>query len=802
MLKNYLKIAIRNLLKHRGYSLINIAGLAVGIACCWLILLFVHDELRYDRFHQNADRIYRVTVHGRMSDNEVTAPSSPAPMAAVLAADYPEVIATTRLKQPYNTPLISYASKKFNEDQFFFADSTFFDVFTFPLINGDPRTALRQPFSVVITEEMAAKYFGDDDPIGEVLQFNNQESYRVTGVAKNVPRQSHFQFDFLASFNSWEISRSTVWVSNHLYTYLLLQENYPAKQVSAKLPALVKKYVGPQMEEGMGVTYDQFVAAGGIYEYALQPLTDIHLHSHLTGELEPNGNINYVVIFSLIAFFILLIACINFMNLATARSTNRAREVGLRKAVGSSRLQLVRQFLLESLVVSGIAVLLAIGLVELSLPAFNNLSGKLFESALVGGWKTWPILVGATLLVGILAGSYPAFFLAAFRPVVALKAGRSLGISGHATLRKILVVSQFAISIVLMIGTFVVHNQLQYIRERQLGFDKEHVVVIHRAESLGQQVPAFENEVSHNPQVVSTAATMHLPGRDVWHNAYQTGDTQNPDGYILGNLNVGHNFVETLGLELIAGRTFSREYRADSSAFIINEAAAKKLGWVEPLGKILINPGAFKGPVVGVVKDFHFESLHEEVRPAVLNLSREGIRFLVVRIAPEKIETTIANLRTAWQQLAPEQPFEYSFLDEDFDRLYRADQRTGAISATFSSLSIFVATLGLFGLASFSSEQRTKEIGVRKVLGASVLQLIALLSKEFSRLVMVAVLIAAPIGYFVMNKWLEDFAYRIEVGWWVFALAGGMALVIALLTVSTQAIKAAVANPVKALRYE
>jgi hypothetical protein len=572
MFKNHLKIALRNLLKQRGYTLINIAGLATGLACCWLILLFVQDELSYDRFHEKANRIFRATIHGRMAGNEVTAATSPVPMAAALMADYPEVISVTRIKHSYNTVLVGYGVKKFNEQQVYFADSTFFEIFTFPLIAGEARTALREPFSVVLTEEMARKYFGQENPLGKILRFNNAQDFKITGIAKNVPSQSHFHFDFLVSFNSWGISRSTVWTSNHLYTYLLLQENYPVELLAAKLPDLVKKYVGPQMQESMGVTYEQFVAAGGIYAYSLQPLEQIHLHSQLTSEIEPNSDSRYVTIFSLIAFF--------------------------------------------------------------------------------------------------------------------------------------------------------------------------------------------------------------------------------------ANLNVGFDFIETLGLELVAGRSFSRAHGTDSTAFIINEAMARKMGWREPLGKIIINPGAFKGPVIGVVKDFHYESLHKEIQPAVLNLSHDGIRFIAARIAPAQVEATMADLRNIWQRFAPEQPFEYSFLDADFDKLYRADQRTGKISATFSALSVFIACLGLFGLASFSSEQRTKEIGVRKVLGASVGKIIILLSKEFTQLVLLAFVLASAPAYFFMNKWLQAFAYRTELGPEIFLLAGTAALAIALLTVSYQSVKAALANPVEALRYE
>ncbi len=802
MFKNYLKIALRNLLKQRGYTFINITGLAIGFAACLLILLYVLDELSFDRFHEKADRIYRTNFHGRMAGNEVTAATSPVPMAAILVAEYPEVIMATRIKPAPGTVLISRDEKKFNEPQVYFADSTFFEVFTFPLIAGNPETALREPFSVVITENMARKYFGQENPVGKILLFDNRQSYKVTGIARNVPRQSHFHFDFLVSFNSWHMSQSTSWTSNYLYTYFFLQENYSAERLADKFPAMVKKYVGPQMAEGLGMDYDKFTASGGIYEYAVQPLSEIHLHSHLTGELEPNSDMNYIIIFSLVAVFILLLACINFMNLATARSASRAKEIGLRKVVGSSRRQLIWQFLIESCLVSGIALLLAMVLIEIFLPAFNRLSGKQVATAFAGGWTIVPVLIGMAAFVGMLAGSYPAFYLAAFRPIAVLQSGKSPGSKSHALLRKILVVSQFAISIVLMVGTFVVNSQLQYIRARQLGFDKEHVLLIQRADALGRRLPAFEDELKQQADILSVTATFHLPGREVAQSVYHREGAGSKKGYIMANLNVGYNFIETLRMELVAGRSFSRAHSTDSAAFIINEAAARKLGWQNPLGKILINPGILKGPVIGVVKDFHFASLHDEIQPAVLNLNQGRQKFVAVRFAPVRIETTIKFLRNQWQQYLPEQPFEYSLLDEDFSKLYRVDQRTGKISATFSAISIFIACLGLFGLASFSSQQRTKEIGVRKVLGASVANVTTLLAKDFIRLVLLANVIGWPVAWYAMNQWLQNFAYRIDIGWWIFALAGGLALLIALLTVSTQAIRAALANPVESLRYE
>jgi putative ABC transport system permease protein len=801
MFKNYLKIAFRNLLGHKGYTFINVAGLAVGMACCILILLYVRYELSYDRYHDQADRIYRVSLHGRLAGNDVNVTYTCVPLAPTLVNEYPEVLHATRLRRAYRTILVSIGDRRFNEERVFYADSTYFSVFTLPLILGDPKTALSAPNSVVLTRETANKYFGEENPIGKTLTFDNSTDYLVTAVSENVPPNSHFHFDFLASFVSLDYHTSTVWISNNLQTYVVLKENASASQLIAKLPGLVSKYVAPQIQQAMGISFDAFIEGGGKYGYSLQPVTDIHLYSKLDDEIEPGSSAAFVTIFSLIALFILILACINFMNLATARSANRAKEVGLRKVVGSNQFQLVRQFLIESILLSATALVLAVILVELFLPAFNNLAAKQIETNYFGKGSLLPGLVIITLLVGLLAGSYPAFFLASFQPISVLK-GKSM--AGSSVLRSGLVVFQFVISISLIIATFVVYSQLQYIRNKELGFDKEQVVVIQRAAALGDQLYAFQSEVKQFPGILSTTATMHLPGRPVDTNAYKPEGTSESEGYLVMAFAVGYDFVETLGIELAAGRSFSRDFSTDSTALIINEAAVEKFGWADAVGKTIIEPDP-EGPgvaqVIGVMKDFHFESLHDEIRPALLRLGTVP-RFIAVRISGGDIPGTLAHLGERWSELAPNQPFEYTFLDEDFDRLYRTDQRVGKIFGTFSVLGILVACLGLFGLASFSAEQRTKEIGIRKTLGASISNIILLLSKEFTTLVVISFLIASPLAYFAMSKWLQNFAYRTDIGILTFIAAGGLALLVAWFTVSYQSIKAALANPVEALKYE
>lgn len=804
MLKSYLKIALRNLLKHKAYSFINIAGLAVGLACCLLISLYVKDELSYDRYHAKADRIFKVATEVRSAEKQSQFALTPAPLAEALARDFPEVETTTRLFTFFGEGLVRYGEKRFNEPRIYFGDSTFFDVFSIPLLRGEIKTALAQPNTVVLSESAARKYFGSNDPLGKTLSINNDGlDLQVAGVMQDIPANTHFHCDFLISLSTTRMSRNPSFITNiNFHTYAVLRPNASAQTLEAKFPEAIKKYVAAQVAARFGQSFEEFTAAGIETKWQLVPITDIHLRSRREYEIEANGNIATVYLFAAIAAIVLLIACINFMNLAAARSASRAKEIGVRKVIGSNRLQLLRQFLTESLLLSFLALLAGLVLVELFLPTFNQLAGKQIETSFFANAASIAILLGVTLLVGLLAGSYPAFVLSAMRPVLVLKSSSPVSASGT-WIRRGLVVFQFAISVALIAGTFIVHSQLGFVLNRSLGFDKEQVLVIKRASALGQQRETFKQRLLQNPSVNNVAASTTLPGKLYGRSTYRALGAPAENSHAMHEMYVDENFLPTLGIALKSGRNFSREFATDTSAVILNEAAAKLFGWANPLGQTLTQPGdsLWRAAVIGVVKDFHFESLHKPIQPLVI-LHQPFFQYLSVRLRPENFAATVQAVESLWKEFVPQQPFEFSFLDQDFDAQYRAEERTGKIFGLFAALAIFIACLGQFGLASHTIQKRTKEIGVRKVLGASATSIVGLLSKEFVRLVVMAVLIAAPMAYYIMNRWLQDFAYRIEIGWWVFALAGGVALLIALITVSTQAIKAALANPVEALRYE
>jgi putative ABC transport system permease protein len=804
MFKNYLRITLRNIRKYKAYSLVNLAGLAVGMACSILILLWVNDELSFDRYHTNAHQIYRIITKGKLADRDINLAVSPPPLAETFVQEFPEVLNAARLFRSREKVLVGYEDKSFNEERFYYADPTVFEVFTFSLIQGDSKTALLQPNSVVLTKAVAQRYFGDANPMGRTLTLNRSLDFRITGVAEDVPSNSHFHFNFLASLSTLELSRSPSWFNSSLHTYIVLRKDCSPSQLEAKFPAFIRKYLGPQVKAGMGISIDDFFALGNKFDFFLQPLTDIHLHSNLDFELEANGDARYVYIFSIIALFILLVASVNFMNLATARYSGRAREVGVRKALGSSRAQLVRQFLAESILLSFMSLVFALALVELLLPLFNGFSGKQLEVNL----RSWPILpaiiVGA-LFIGILSGSYPAFFLSSFQPVTVLRKSFE-GSARSSWLRGVLVVFQFSISIFLLIGTFVVFRQLEYIRNKNLGFDKEHVVIVHGADALGKQQEAFKQALLKSPAVAAATASNYVLGKDFDITGLKPEGSLEEGFQAINLLCCDHDFANTLHLKMAEGRFFSRDFATDSSSIVINETAARIFGFKEPVGKHLAT--AVKGDiqtltVIGVVKDFHFESLHQSIRPLALRLLREGEgKYITVRMSLEDTGKTTAFIRDEWKKFAPQQPFEYAFLDDNFKEIYRAEQRAAQLFMAFSILAIFIACLGLFGLSSYTAEQRTKEIGIRKALGSSIAGVVFLLSKEFTRWVLVANVIAWPVAYYAMSRWLQSFAYRTSIGLWIFLLAAAVAFVVALLTVSYQAVRAALANPVESLRYE
>jgi putative ABC transport system permease protein len=810
MLKNYLTIALRNLRRQKGYAFINIFGLAVGLAACCLILLYVRDELRFESMHERADRMYRVHLEGSLAGQTFNSATTSAPMAAALRDEYPEVESAARIWDSGRV-LLRRDDRQFFEERFFWADSTIFEVLTLPLLHGDPRTALNRPNTVVLTLSTARKYFGDTDPIGQTLRFDNSLDLTVTGVTPDVPANTHIRFDLLGSITSRERSQSQEWVSNSFYTYILLKEGHEGAELEAKFPDLVRKYAGPQIEQIVGQGYDELLAAGLRYTYYLQPFSRIHLYSKAENDFAINSDIQYVYILSAIAVFILLLACINFMNLSTARSAGRAREVGLRKAMGSERRQLIQQFLGESVTLAVFALLVAFALILVLLPLFNQLSGKELTLHMFDDGAVVLAVIGIALAAGLVAGVYPAFVLSAFQPVDVLKGRLATGARGL-RMRRLLVVTQFAISIVLLIGTGVVFSQLRFMQRQDLGFRGEQVVVLPiESQSMLRQYAGLRQELIQHPGIEEVAASDMVPGRF-------TDDTVfRPEGGTEESLRnfklsaISEEYLSTLDMQLAAGRGFSRDFPADTAqAFLLSETAARLFGWTpeEAIGKRVSWVAAGDDgtddtrTVVGVVSDFHLESLQSEIKGVLFYLDPEDYDNVLVRLRSENASATLAFLEQTWTTREPNYPFRYFFLDEDFGRLYEREQRLGSIFTCFTTLAVLIACLGLFGLASFVTQQRTKEIGVRKVLGASVPQVLVLLSREFTRMVLLAVVVAFPVAYFAMYRWLEDFAYRTPLGWEVFVFAGMGTLVIAWVTVGYQSIKAALTDPVKSLRYE
>ena len=805
MISSYLKIALRSLWNKKAFASINIFGLAIGLATCMLILLFVQHELSYDRFNLNADRIFRVTLHGRIGGNDINIAGASAPAGPALMRDYPGVEAYARLSGN-GTFLVKNGEKRFLEERVIFTDSNFFNFFSIPLLKGDANNVLKEPKTVVLTRSMALKYFGNQDPIGKSLDMGNSGAFRVTGVCEDVPTNSHFHYNFFGSMKS--VTLGDKWLSSGAHTYILLRKGYPVEKLSAQMPQMVRKYIGPEIQEFLGMSYDEYLRKGDKFGFGLQPLTDIHLTSNLENELEGNSNIKYIYIFTAIAAFILLIACINFMNLSTAGSAGRAKEVGVRKVMGSVRQQLMAQFLTESVLVTFFALLVALVLVVLLLPGFNDLAGKRFDLQSILNARMIGYALAGCLVVGVLAGSYPAFFLSAFRPVAVLKGSIQAGVKSG-WLRNTLVTIQFVVSIVMIIGTMVVYQQLRFIQNKNLGFDKEQVLILHDTHLLGDKARAFKEQLGSLSAVSSVTLAGYLPA----------GNSNNgTDGFLPENAEnnitpyrfttyqVDDDYLKTLGIGLVTGRNFSKTFGGDSASVLINEAAVKQFGWKDPIGKRIrtIGNGTPESKrfytVVGVTKDFHFRSMHERIAPLVMFYGGDQYQ-MAVKIKTNDIPGVLKTLEKNWKATT-DNPFAYSFLDQRFNNMYESEQRVGKLFGIFAGLAVVIACLGLFGLAAFTTIQRTKEIGVRKVLGASVLSIVSLLSKDFVKLVGIAIVIASPLAWYGMSQWLSDFAYKVSIQWWVFLVAGVLAVSVALLTVSFQSIKAALVNPVKSLRSE
>ena len=785
MLKNYFKTGIRTLLRHKGFSALNIMGLAVGLAVCILIFLWVQDELGYDRFHNNADRIYRVIEHEELSSGEILSYSQQGPaLAPILKADYPEILESVRYRV-MGDRLVRFGDQKFYERGFAFADPAILTMFTFPLIKGDPASALTDPSSIVISEDMARKYFENEDPIGKVLQVDNHSNFIVSGVLENIPSNSHLKFDFLVKFESIKNFGQPItgWDSFYLDTYVLLTETADPRDVDQKIKNVISEH-----SEGSAFTID------------LQPLTRIRLFSNVILTPQVDGDIKYIVIFSLIAVFILLNACINFMNLTTARSGQRAREIGMRKVVGARRKELVNQFFGESLLMAFISLFFAVGLVLVLLPLFNQLSGKDLPLMVLGRPHVILGLLGITLAAGLVSGIYPALLLSSFQPVAVLKNAIRSGLRGKA-FRRTLVIFQFVLTTVLIIGTVVVYRQMNYLRRQNLGYAKDQVMIFRLPGNLREKIDLMKTTFETIPGVLNTAAASTVPGRRRATLTLETWEGRDSDDrFELGILDVDLGFLSTFELEMVEGRFFSRDFATDEkNAVIVNEAAIRSLGMKDPIGKWVLGPSL---KIIGVIKDFNMRTLHHKIAPLVIGMRKSNLNHMFVKIASENIPRTIASLRSSWNSTVPEYPFEFKFLDEQLEEYYRADQRIGRIINAFAGLALFVACLGLFGLASFVAERRTKEIGIRKVLGASNPVIFHLLTRDFVKWILIANVIAAPIAAYAMMKYLNFYAYHTKLGPMVFLIPALLTLLVSSLAISWQVIRAATADPVKSLKYE
>ncbi len=787
---NYVKTALRAIRRQKGYSLINVSGLAIGLTVCMLIVLWVVDEWSFDRFNTNAGRIYRVYRNESATQKNSTSVLTPPPMAAALKSNFPEIIKATRFGY-WQRQLVTYKDKSFNETRYRNADPDFFAMFSFPLARGNPETVFSKPYSVILTKKTAAKYFGEEDPIGKILTVNNSFDVTVTGIIHNESFNSSLEFDLLSPFEillkeSIGEKNADNWGFNSFGTYVMLEQSASAENVNQKLTGYLKKYTDEDTDE-----------------LVLQPLTDIHLFSNLGHDLDNRGDIKYVWIFSALALFVLLIACVNFMNLTTARSANRAREVGLRKVVGAGRPQLIRQFFGESILMAALALMIALCLVEILLPLFNTLSGKQLPSA----WRNNPALllgfIGLALVTGISSGIYPALFLSSFQPIRILK-GTMRSSGANPFFRKVLVIFQFTLSVFLIIGTIVISRQLSYMRNIDLGFNREHIIHLSIHGELHDKYSAIRERFLQNPDVLHVTASMALPtniqsspGTPMWEGRPDDAKMEIKADF------VDYDYIETFEIPLVEGRSFSREYSTDpETAFIVNEEAVRRMGLEKPVVGKRFGFWEIDGQIIGVMKDAHFQILHQKIEPLVFKMFPGWLRRMYVKIRSDNVSATLASLHKTWDEMNLGYPFEFRFLDEDFHNLYESEARLERIFQSFAALAVFIACLGLFGLASFMGEQRTKEIGIRKVLGSSTAGIMALLNQQFLKWIAAANLIAWPVAYFAMQKWLQKFAYRTNIEIWVFLLSAALGLTVALLTVSVQTLRAARANPVDSLKHE
>ncbi len=802
MFKNYVRVSWRGFTRNRSYAIVNVAGLGVGLACCLLIALFLKDELAFDRFHENSDRIYRVVSEENNTGRLVKRASTYMSLAPTLAHEFPAVEKRSRI-YPYPALLVDDTGRKHQEDGLMMVDSTFLEMFSFGMVVGDPTTALDAPFSLVITETTANRIFGRVNPIGKVVEMRvdrGSYDFTITGVTRDVPVNSHFSFDALGSMSSLGAIAPHVfsWYWPPVYSYVMLHASTNAKLFEEGLPVITEKYLA---NEGLARTY------------SLQPLEDIHLYSDLENEIAANGSIRFVYLLAIIGVLILGIGCINFINLATARSAMRSRQVGMRKVLGARRVQLVQQFISESMLTTLIGMIFAIGLVWMFIPAFETLTGRELSMGVLASPASLAILVGLTLVIGLVTGSYPAFFLSSFSPIRVLKGISGSGGRADIVLRRGLVVFQFAITSTLIVGTLVIQKQLSFLQGERLGFDKEHVLVVPLRDTANQiSHEALKQEWLRDGRIQAVSASSGYPSYTDGLHDFMVIPTATPEDSVETLiLTIDHDFAETYGLEILAGRDFSEDFPSDAiDGFMVNEAAARKFGWIDPIGKeltleIWVRTLEHKqGKVVGLVRDFQYNSLHHAVDPIIFHIQANSFYndYISVRIGPGDVSETLAYLKEGWASFNPDRPFEYQFVDEVFDAMYRSDTQLGRMLGSFSLLAILVACLGLFALAAFTTERRKKEIGIRKVMGATASGVVYLLSKDFLKLVALAFVLAVPFSYFAMENWLAGFADRIDLDVSLFLLAGAGALLIGILAVGYQAIRAARTNPASSLQYE
>jgi putative ABC transport system permease protein len=815
MFKNYLKIAIRSLIKQKVYTIINVVGLSVGIASCLLIVMFVMNELSYDKFHTKAEKIYKVALERKYPNHATNYAIIPHSFADVMGRDFPEISSVLKMGGPVNGVVVNYKNerdemKQFEEDFVMASDSNFFEFFSIKLLTGDPKKSLINTSDVVLTEETARRYFGNETAVGKTLRMF-QRDFTVTGICENVPENSHFKFDFLTKWDDefFGDGQRANFITFTAHVYLELNSADKAKDLEAKFPTMVDTYAAAQIEQDLAKSWDDYKKEGNGYRYFLQPLTGLHLDpANIEGKMRPGGNIHYVYFLACIAALILIIACINFMNLATARSAERAREVGVRKTMGSLKGQLISQFLIESILLSLFATMVAIALAHVALPYFNALA----EKHLTFSYSPFVLfsLLAVSILVGFLAGSYPAFALSSFSPIVVMK-GNFSGNTKGGWLRNGLVVFQFFISIVLIVGTLTVQQQMLYMDNKSLGYNKEQVLVVERVFALQNKSETFIEELKRIPGVESAAASFSLLGRQGDFFGAQFLPEGSSEILTTKSMAIDDEFAQTIGFDFVEGKGYSKDTN-DSLSIILNESAVRTLALTDPVGKKInqIRRGedgnvTVSYTIIGVIRDFNFQSLRDPITPLTIQSTESfdgGPGYAIARINGENLTSVIDQVEAKWKQFAPEEPFKFLFLDENLRAQYSSEKQASHVFAIFSTLAIVIACVGLFGLAAYTANLRTKEIGVRKVMGASISSVVVLLTKDFTKLILIAFVLSVPLSYYIMDQWLEGFAYRIEIGAGVFVIAGGIALLISWITVSYQSIKAAIVNPIKSLRSE